>query len=203
MLLSSRQVAGLTLRVCAGFDVTDRGLGIHLKGTTGKLMGDVWKEQGGPQALHGSAVPGFPNAFLLLGPNVATGHASAIFSIEAQINYVVHMVKPMVRNGVKAWSVKPEAQKRDDEDTQGTLAGSVWTSKNCSSYYKLPNGRVHVIWPNSVTSFFWDTILPDWSSWDQIGGDKKIGGGKAPGFFAKLNEAGRDVGRTLFGLKLA
>ena len=70
-----------------------------------------WHEQGGPQAYLGTTLSGFPNLYTLLGPNVASGSASVVYSSEAQVNLIIKMLEPMVHHGVRSWEAKVDAEK--------------------------------------------------------------------------------------------
>jgi hypothetical protein len=73
--------------------------------------------------------------YTLAGPNVATGHASVIFSEEAQINYMMRMVKPIIEGKVQSFEVKEPAFNEYNEEIQARLKKSVWMG--CNSYYRL------------------------------------------------------------------
>lgn len=85
-------------------------------------------------------ISGFPNFFTLLGPNVATGHSSAIASIECQVNYSVDVVKAMIDAQVDSLEVSPDAEAAYNSWLHKRLGNTVW--KNCTSWYKLANGKV-------------------------------------------------------------
>jgi hypothetical protein len=68
------------------------------------------------------------------GPNTVTGHASVIFTEEAQINYALQMIKPIMQGRVKSFEVKPEASKVYNEEIQSKLRNTVYTS--CLSWYR-------------------------------------------------------------------
>jgi cation diffusion facilitator CzcD-associated flavoprotein CzcO len=72
-----------------GFDTLTPLAGVHIEGPTGVTLAQRWSQ--GPDAYHGTAVDGFPNFWLLLGPNTGTGHTSVLIPIEAQAGYVASM----------------------------------------------------------------------------------------------------------------
>ena len=74
-----------------GFHVTDLPIAQLVRGRDGRPLAEAW--QGSPQAYLGTTVAGFPNLFLLLGPNTGLGHNSVVFMIEAQINYVLECAR--------------------------------------------------------------------------------------------------------------
>ena len=76
-----------------GFHVVDMPVGRIVHGRDGRSLADVWA--GSPHAHLGSTVPGFPNLFILLGPNTGLGHSSMVYMIESQIAYVMDALKAM------------------------------------------------------------------------------------------------------------
>ena len=100
----------------------------------GITLEDYWSREGGPTAYLGTTMPGFPNFFSLLGPNTITGHASVIFTEEAQMTYILQMIEPIIRHEVSAFEVKPEASKVYNDRIQKKLRNSVYAS--CVSWYR-------------------------------------------------------------------
>ena len=74
-----------------GFQVTDMPVGRMVRGPGGKTLDDVW--QGSPKAHLGATMPGFPNLFVLLGPNTGLGHSSMVYMIESQVAYVLDALR--------------------------------------------------------------------------------------------------------------
>jgi cation diffusion facilitator CzcD-associated flavoprotein CzcO len=134
-----------------GFRVTDPPISHRLRGRGGRLLADRW--HGSPRAHLGMAVPGFPNLFLLLGPNTGLGHNSVLLMIEAQIGYVRQALRFRRERGVAALEPTPEAEARwvaaVDRDTEG----SVWTAGGCLSWYIDATGRNSTLWPGSVRAY--------------------------------------------------
>ncbi|KAK9894108.1 FAD/NAD(P)-binding domain-containing protein, partial [Cystobasidium minutum MCA 4210] len=156
-----------------GFDVSERGLGINVFDADGKCLSEQWKEQKGPQAYLGTVVSGFPNFYVLLGPNVATGHTSAIAHIESQIHYVVEMVKAMQKYNVQAFQLRKSAEDEYNKWLHKKLDNTVWNG-GCDSWYRLPNGKVVAVWPGTYSYFWWLTLKPNFSHYLQIGGRERV-----------------------------
>ncbi len=76
-----------------GFHVVDMPVGKLVRGRDGRALEDVW--DGSPRAHLGSTVPGFPNFFIMLGPNTGLGHNSMIYMIESQIAYVMDALREL------------------------------------------------------------------------------------------------------------
>jgi cation diffusion facilitator CzcD-associated flavoprotein CzcO len=132
-----------------GFHVTDMPIGERIRGDDGRSMSEVWR--GSPRAYLGTTVAGFPNLFMLIGPNVGNGHTSAIVLIEAQLEYALGALKAMRARGFASVAVRPEVQRAYNERVQAALAGTVWNSGGCQSYYLDRNGTNSTIYP-------WTTI---------------------------------------------
>jgi hypothetical protein len=106
---------------------------------------DVW--QGSPEAYLGTTVAGFPNLFMLMGPNTGLGHNSVVFMIESQVNYVIDALRFMGRGGLAAIDVRDDVQTSYNEELQRRLQGTVWNSGGCKSWYLDAKGRNTTIWP--------------------------------------------------------
>jgi cation diffusion facilitator CzcD-associated flavoprotein CzcO len=140
-----------TLILGTGFHVTDMPVGEWVRGADGRALADVWK--GSPQAYLGAAVAGFPNLFLLVGPNTGLGHNSLVFMIESQLNHVIGCLRFMRRHGLHSFDVREEVQARFNERIQRRLRDSVWNTGGCSSWYIDANGNNTTIWPGFTWPF--------------------------------------------------
>jgi cation diffusion facilitator CzcD-associated flavoprotein CzcO len=129
-----------------GFHVTDFPAGDRIFRDDGRSLTDVWSG-GGMQAYLGAAVTGFPNLFLLIGPNTGLGHNSMVFMIESQLGYVLDCLRYMERTGVGTVDVRPDVQARYNEHVQRELEGTVWSSGGCRSWYIDERGRNTTLWP--------------------------------------------------------
>lgn len=96
---------------------------------------------------------------MLLGPNVATGHTSAIASIECQVHYVVEMIKAMQDYNVQAFQLKKSAEEDYNKWLHKKLDNTVWQG-GCQSYYRMSNGKVIAMVSLSflITSQFHDKV---------------------------------------------
>ena len=101
--------------------------------------------------LPGPTIAGFPNLFLLVGPNSAGGFNSIIFTSEAHINYALRAIKAMDRHGLGTVEVRPEVYDAFAREAEQKLRDSVWNAGGCASWYLDPNGRNGVWWPG----FMW------------------------------------------------
>ncbi|MBP2320176.1 cation diffusion facilitator CzcD-associated flavoprotein CzcO [Kibdelosporangium banguiense] len=131
-----------------GFHILDMPVASHVRDAQGRTLADIW--QGSPQAYLGTSVSGFPNLFLLLGPNLGTGHSSAFSILESQLAYVLDAVKAIRRNGWSSIDVRKDVQDAYNADVQQALRTTVYNVGGCSSYYLDANGRNSFSWPWST-----------------------------------------------------
>jgi len=135
-----------------GFRVTDMLLGTRIVGRDGVEIHDAWKER--VAAFLGITVAGFPNFFLLLGPNTGLGHNSVVLMIEAQVRYVMSCLGMMQRRGQRVMEVRETSQRRFAERIREKLAGTVWIAGGCRSWYQdQRTGESPVVWPGSVVDY--------------------------------------------------
>lgn len=130
-----------------GFRVTDPPIAGRLRGASGQTLAEAWAD--GMEAYLGTTVAGFPNLFLMTGPNTGLGHTSMILMIESQIGYILGALRAMSELEAAAVSVRPERQAAFSAGVQRRLAGTVWNSGGCRSWYLDERGRNSTIWPGS------------------------------------------------------
>jgi cation diffusion facilitator CzcD-associated flavoprotein CzcO len=133
-----------------GFEVADPPVAGQVRGSDGRLMREVW--EGTPRAYLGTAVPGFPNLFLLLGPNTGLGHSSMVLMIETQIEHVLRAIQAMDRRGASVIEVRREVYDEFNARLDARMKGTVWES-GCSSFYLDETGRNGVLWPDWTWRF--------------------------------------------------
>ncbi|GAA3242865.1 flavin-containing monooxygenase [Dactylosporangium siamense] len=133
-----------------GFRVTDLPIAERVRGRDGRSLAEVW--QGSPEAYRGTTVAGFPNLFLLLGPNTGLGHNSVVLMIEAQIEYILGALRTLGR-GARSLEPRAEAQRAFTAAVDRRMAGTVWATGGCSSWYIDATGRNSTLWPGSTWRF--------------------------------------------------
>jgi len=111
---------------------------------------------GGIEAFKGISVSGFPNLFILNGPNTGLGHNSVIFMLEAQVRYVLDGLEAMERTGAGVLEVRSEVEARFNQHLQRRLARTVWAS-GCRSWYLDASGRNVTLWPGFTVEYWWRT----------------------------------------------
>lgn len=134
-----------------GFRVTDQPMAGLVRGRGGVTLADVWA--GSPRAHVGTTVTGFPNLFILLGPNTGLGHTSVVYMIEAQIEHVMKALDYMRRHGVATLEPRAEAQAAYVAEIDRRMGGTVWVSGGCASWYLDRTGRNSTIWPDFTWRF--------------------------------------------------
>jgi cation diffusion facilitator CzcD-associated flavoprotein CzcO len=135
-----------TIVFATGFHVTDAPFAGLIHGRDGRTMTEVW--QGSPQAYRGTAVTGFPNLFLVTGPNTGLGHNSLLFMIEAQLEYLMDALRAMEARGATRVEVRRDAQEAYNTHLQSRMGRTVWNSGGCASWYLDANGMNTTIWPD-------------------------------------------------------
>lgn len=134
-----------------GFHVTDYPAGEVIWGRGGQRLADAWRD--GMEAYRGTTVSGFPNLFLLTGPNTGLGHSSMVYMIEAQLNYVIDALRRMDRQGMCSFDVRSEAQRTYNRGVQQRMRNTVWTTGGCVSWYLDDTGRNTSLWPDFTWRF--------------------------------------------------
>jgi hypothetical protein len=104
-------------------------------------------------AYLGTTISGFPNAFMLTGPNTGLGHSSMVYMIESQIAHVMRALAAMDRDGADVIEVRSGVQQIYNDELQGRLARTVWSQGGCSSWYLDANGRNTTLWPSFTFNF--------------------------------------------------
>jgi cation diffusion facilitator CzcD-associated flavoprotein CzcO len=140
-----------TIVLSTGFRVTDMPVADWIRGDDGRTMAETWR--GSPEAYLGTAVAGFPNLFLLAGPNTGLGHNSIVYMIESQLHYLMDCLSFMERSGLDIVGVREEVQRRYNEEVQRRLQGTVWNSGGCVSWYLDEHGHNPTIWPGPTWAF--------------------------------------------------
>ncbi|MFD9890083.1 flavin-containing monooxygenase [Amycolatopsis sp. NPDC059027] len=148
-----------------GFHVTDAFDELEILGKDGRDLGKEWASEGMRTHL-GITVSGFPNLFLLLGPNTGLGHNSVVFMIESQIRYVAEALR-LARG--KALDARPEAQERFNTEIQRKLAKGIWTRGGCKSWYLDAKGVNRTIWPGFTWRYWLATRKVRQSDYELLG----------------------------------
>ena len=148
-LSDGTEVALDVLVWATGFDTHGFVAPIEIVGPEGTLA-DRWTA--GPVAYRGTTVAGFPNLFLLYGPNTNLGHNSIIFMVEQQVTYALPAIERLARGTASRITVKARAQRDFNANLQAGLASSAWAG-NCGSWYKTKSGIMPNNWYGDTRDF--------------------------------------------------
>ncbi|MFO0619630.1 MAG: NAD(P)/FAD-dependent oxidoreductase [Polyangiaceae bacterium] len=139
------------LVLATGFEAAEQLAPFEVLGRGGRSLDDAWR--GGSEAYRGTTVAGFPNAFLIVGPNTGLGHGSMITMIEAQIEYIVGALEHMRARNVKLLEVKAEDQRAYNAAIHARLERTVWATGGCVSWYRTRSGKNTTLWPGFMVEF--------------------------------------------------
>jgi cation diffusion facilitator CzcD-associated flavoprotein CzcO/acetyl esterase/lipase len=132
-----------------GFESTQFLAPMEIRGRGGRDLNEAWRE--GANAYLGMTVAGFPNLFVMYGPNTNLGSGSIIFQLESQMAYVADAIERLRRSGGQL-SVRPEVQQAFDSEMQSRLSTSVWQT-GCSNWYVDEHGRNTNNWPGFTLEY--------------------------------------------------
>jgi cation diffusion facilitator CzcD-associated flavoprotein CzcO len=131
-----------------GFKTTEFMFPMEITGARGRTLREAWAD--GPRAHLGICVSGFPNMFLMYGPNTNTSGGSIIFYEEAQASLLRQALERLRGRG-GAIEVRPEVQDASDRALQARFAGTAWTE--CNSWYRNERGRIVANWPGYMREY--------------------------------------------------
>jgi cation diffusion facilitator CzcD-associated flavoprotein CzcO len=140
-----------TLVLATGFHVTDLPIAGKITGRGGHTLAQEWAD--GMVSNRSTTVAGFPNLFLLVGPNVGVGHTSMVYMIESQVAYVDDALRTMGAEGLELLETTPEAQQAYRDLIARKSRGTVWLTGGCASWYLDPHGHNTTLWPDFTFRF--------------------------------------------------
>jgi cation diffusion facilitator CzcD-associated flavoprotein CzcO len=141
-----------TIILGTGFQVTNNPFAEKVHGRNGRSLAEAWAE-GGAQAYLGTTVPGFPNLFLMTGPNTGIGHTSLVFMIESQIPYILGCLRAMEDRQAASVEVRKPVHEAFNAELQRKTVRTVWSTGGCSSWYMDEKGRNSTLWPDFTWKF--------------------------------------------------
>ncbi|GBF39994.1 flavin-containing monooxygenase [Leptospira johnsonii] len=134
-----------------GFQAAEAVSPFEIRGRDGKLLADVWED--GAEAYLGTTISGFPNLFMIVGPNTGLGHSSMILMIESQVQYALQGIRYLLNKNIKFIDVRKDVQDRYNAEIQRRLGKSVWLTGGCVSWYNTSSGRNTTLWPGFTFEF--------------------------------------------------
>ncbi|MEI6238940.1 MAG: NAD(P)/FAD-dependent oxidoreductase [Planctomycetia bacterium] len=171
-----------------GFEPFNAAATIAVRGREGRSLADDWRD--GPQAFRGVAVAGYPNYFLLMGPNSGLGHNSIVFMIETQVRYVMQCLRWLDTGRLAQVEVREDVQRAYNDRLQARFARTVWRQTQgspwqlpCTSWYARPGGRNVALWPG-LSATYWLTMrradIRDYVPTSAAGTEDALGATLAP-----------------------
>ncbi len=140
-----------------GFRTTHFMPGIEVYGVGGESLQERWAA--GPHAHLGIVAPGFPNMFVLYGPNTNTSGGSIIVYLEAQATYLRQALAQLRTRGAGAIAVRADVEAASDRAVQERFAGTAWL--DCHSWYREESGRIVANWPGYMREYIKETSALD------------------------------------------
>jgi cation diffusion facilitator CzcD-associated flavoprotein CzcO len=150
-----------TIVFATGFQTLSFLAPMRITGLDGRTLDDAWRD--GAEAYLGMAVAGFPNLFLLYGPNTNLGHNSIIFMIECQVGWVLRCIQALHERRLAWLDVRPEVMAAYNVELQAALRETAWDA-GCTSWYKSESGKVINNWSGFTVAYWWRTRRPDWAA---------------------------------------
>lgn len=142
-----------------GFETTEWNWSMAVSGVGARTLKEAWAD--GPEAYLGIMVAGFPNMFVLYGPNTNLGHNSINFMIECQVGWMLKTLAAVEADAKSAANVSPDGQRRFNERLAQMLANTVWADPHCHSWYKAANGRIYQNWSGNCADYARETEAVD------------------------------------------
>ncbi len=151
--------------LATGFESTSFLAPMQIQGLDNTALETEWKD--GARAYLGMCVAGFPNFFMMYGPNTNLGHNSIIFMIECQTRYVVDCIERLRERGLRWVDVKREVMEAYDARIQRELSETAWAATG-KSWYKTEDGRITNNWSGTTVRYWWNTRRADLSVFDSV-----------------------------------
>ena len=146
-----------------GFAATDFLAPMQITGLGGLELDQAWRD--GAEAYKGISVSGFPNLFILYGPNTNLGHNSIIYMLESQFRYVLGCIDDAARAGRTLPGRQGRVQQRFNQRIQARSHRTIW-EQGCSSWYKTASGKSTNNWPGYTFTYRQQTRAPELSDYD-------------------------------------
>jgi cation diffusion facilitator CzcD-associated flavoprotein CzcO len=149
-----------TIIWATGFHHSDHPIAKQIRGRDGRTLEQTWGDN--PKAYMGASTAGFPNAFMLYGPNAGT--ASCFLMLEAQLNFVIATVLHMRKYGIASLHIRPEVVDHWKRDMQAKLVRSTWVKGGCNSWYRDISGDIYSLYGGSMRDMLNRShqFDPDW-----------------------------------------
>jgi cation diffusion facilitator CzcD-associated flavoprotein CzcO len=151
--------------LATGFATTEFLSPVTIAGRRGRTLTEAWAD--GASAYLGMTVPGFPNFFIMYGPNTNLGHNSILFMLECQARYITGCILRATRRGAATLELRPAVLAKYDAQIQADLAQTAWARVE-KSWYKDARGRITNNWPHTTLAYWWRTRKVDLDLYDAL-----------------------------------
>ncbi|KAF3913339.1 hypothetical protein ABW20_dc0103982 [Dactylellina cionopaga] len=151
--------------MATGYKTNEWVAPLEIIGRKGEHLSDHWKEIGGPTAYNGTAMSGFPNCFLIVGPNTVTGHSSVILATENMVNYALKLAAPVLKGDASEVEVKKEAEVKYSKWIQDSMKKTVFNNRQFRSWYVREDGWNSTTYPHSQVHFTYRAYFPIYKDW--------------------------------------
>ncbi len=152
-LSDGRQVELDCLALATGFAAQDFLPNLTVIGPEGQNLHEVWDEAGGAEAYLGMMVPGFPNFFMMYGPNTNLGHNSIVFMLECQTHFISHALQRLFHFSQGTISVSLNEMAAYQKTLEDELSLTAWAG-NCTSWYKTGTNKITSNWSTSTLKYW-------------------------------------------------
>ncbi|KAE8373493.1 hypothetical protein BDV26DRAFT_296878 [Aspergillus bertholletiae] len=175
---SGRAIDADAIILANGFETQKPLFPMEIRGQNGQDIADHWLEfaDGSPEAYFGTCLSGFPNFFILMGPNTLSGHLSVLYTTECQINFIVRVIRPIL-NGLnrsllssllgteypESVAVTPIAERKDVSMTDQKARQLVWATGCTSWFIDASTGRNTVMFPDWQFKFHLRSVFISWT----------------------------------------
>ncbi|EMD34219.1 hypothetical protein CERSUDRAFT_97479 [Gelatoporia subvermispora B] len=145
---------------------------VPVRGKNGRTIQQYFDSQGGPTAYRSVGIPGFPNFYMLGGPNSNTSIGSVIFFEECQAEYILQLCAPVLSRSVRSFTITQSACDAYNADIQARISRAVYPQ--CNSWYRAAEGtgKNFSIFPGPLTRFWWIMRSPIWDDYEVQGAEK-------------------------------
>jgi cation diffusion facilitator CzcD-associated flavoprotein CzcO len=150
--------------LATGFESTSFLAPMTIEGLAGRSLEREWSH--GAEAYLGISVAGFPNLFLMYGPNTNLGHNSIIFMIECQARYIIECIAALAERALKYLDLRREVMTAYNRRLQRKLQRTSWAA-TAKSWYKTADGRITNNWYGTTLQYWWRTRRVDFGVYHQ------------------------------------
>ncbi len=156
-----RSRAADVIIIATGFETTQLTARLDVRGRDGAVLAEAWAEDN-PTAHLGITVPGFPNLFVMAGPNTGLGHGgSAMFQAECQARYITAMLIEMSARDLGSVEVRTEVHDQFVAEVDAEHAELIWTHPGMTNWYRNRHGRITALMPFRLVDYWQMTHDPD------------------------------------------